>query len=57
MLMFPTDVIIESLRALQSAFPSLPVTLHTEGVDTVDMRVREGTVLLGISPETERLLR
>jgi DNA-binding transcriptional LysR family regulator len=53
--MFPTDVIIESLRALQSAFPSLPVTLHTEGVDTVDMRVREGTVLLGISPEIERL--
>jgi DNA-binding transcriptional LysR family regulator len=53
--MFPTDVIIESLRALQSAFPSLPVTLHTEGVDTVDVRVREGTALLGISPETERL--
>jgi DNA-binding transcriptional LysR family regulator len=53
--MFPTDAIIESIRALQSAFPALPVTLHTEGVDAVDMRVREGTVLLGISPELERL--
>ncbi len=48
--------IIESIRALQSAFPSLPVTLaHTEGIDAVDLRVREGTVLLGISPEIERL--
>jgi len=53
--MFPTDAIIDSIRALQSAFPSLPITLHTEGVDAVDMRVREGTVLLGISPEIERL--
>ncbi|MFI5017929.1 MAG: LysR family transcriptional regulator [Dongiales bacterium] len=53
--MFPTDVVIESIRALQSAFPSLPVTLHTEGIDAVDLRVREGTVLLGISPEIDRL--
>jgi DNA-binding transcriptional LysR family regulator len=53
--MFPTDVLIESVRALQSEFPLLPVILHTEGMGTVETRVREGTVLLGISPELERL--
>lgn len=50
-LMFPTDVLIESLRALQTAFPSLPITLHTEGVGIVDMRVREQVAQIGIGPD------
>src|SRR5882762_3910917 len=29
--LFPTDMLMESLRALQAAFPRLPVTLLTEG--------------------------
>jgi len=53
--MFPTDVLIDSVRALQAEFPLLPVTLHTEGMGTVETRVREGTARLGISPDLERL--
>jgi DNA-binding transcriptional LysR family regulator len=49
-LMFPTDVLIESVRALQAAFPLLPVTLHTEGMGTVEMRVREGVAHIAIAP-------
>src|SRR5262249_20832963 len=41
--MFPTDVLIDSVRALQAAFPLLPITLHTEAMGSVETRVREGT--------------
>ena len=49
--MFPTDAVIEAVRALQAAFPRLPITLHTESMGTVEARVREGTVLFGIGPD------
>jgi DNA-binding transcriptional LysR family regulator len=49
--MFPTDALIEAIRALQAAFPRLPITLHTESMGTVETRVREGTVLFGICPD------
>ena len=49
--MFPTDAVIEAVRALQATFPQLPITLHTESMGTVETRVREGTVLFGICPD------
>jgi DNA-binding transcriptional LysR family regulator len=52
-LMFPTEVLIDSIRALQAAFPLLPITLHTEAMGGVETRVREGTARLGISPNFE----
>jgi len=51
--MFPRDLLIESVRALQSAFPLLPITVHTEALGTVEARVREGVARLGISPSEE----
>jgi len=51
--MFPHAVLIESVRALGSAYPHLPITVHSEALGVVDMRVREGSVRLGISPNFE----
>jgi DNA-binding transcriptional LysR family regulator len=51
---FPTDLLIESVRALQAAFPLLPITILTEAMGNVETRVREGTARLGISPNLEK---
>lgn len=48
--MFPRLVLTESLRALQIAFPYLPVTLHTEVLGAVEARVLDGSCRLGIAP-------
>jgi DNA-binding transcriptional LysR family regulator len=40
--LFPTDVLMGSLRALQQAFPNLPVTLLTEGLGATEQRLRDG---------------
>ena len=38
---FPTDILMGSLRALQYAFPALPVTLLTEGLGATEQRLRD----------------
>jgi DNA-binding transcriptional LysR family regulator len=48
--MFPRPVLTESLRALQSAFPLLAATLHTEVLGAVEARVLDGSCRLGIAP-------
>jgi DNA-binding transcriptional LysR family regulator len=53
--MFPRDLLIESVRALQIKFPLLPLTVQTETLGTVEARVRDGVARLGISPSDERL--
>jgi DNA-binding transcriptional LysR family regulator len=53
--MFPHGVLIDALRALQTAFPLLSFTLHTEALGAVEMRVRDASVSLGISPNFDRL--
>ena len=53
--MFPRHLLIESVRALQGAFPLLPLTVQTETLGTVEARVREGVARLGISPSDERV--
>ena len=40
---FPSDVLMASLRALAAAFPDLPVTLYTEGLGGPEQRLRDGT--------------
>lgn len=47
---FPSAVLMASLRALRDAFPHLPVTLFTEGLGGSEQRLREGTARLGIFP-------
>jgi DNA-binding transcriptional LysR family regulator len=39
--LFPTDILMESLRALQAAFPCLSVTLLTEGLGATEQRLRD----------------
>src|SRR5216683_2789606 len=39
---------MESLRALQAAFPCLPVTLLTEGLGATEQRLREGQARFAI---------
>src|SRR5262245_59581010 len=46
--LFPTDVLMESLRALQAAFPCLPVTLLTEGLGATEQRLRDGQARFAI---------
>lgn len=41
--LFPTDILMESLRALQAAFPCLPVTLLTEGLGATEQRLARRT--------------
>src|SRR6202008_2518428 len=40
--LFPTAILMESLRALQTAFPCLQVTLLTEGLGATEQRLRDG---------------
>jgi DNA-binding transcriptional LysR family regulator len=49
--MFPVEVLTESLRALQVAFPLLAVTVHTDALGAVEARLRDGTARLGIGPD------
>ena len=50
--MFPNAILIAALNALKSAFPSLPVTLFTEGLGAAEQRLRDGVARLGIySPD------
>jgi DNA-binding transcriptional LysR family regulator len=46
--LFPTDILMESLRALQVAFPCLPVTLLTEGLGATEQRLRDGQARFAI---------
>ncbi|MDQ0396464.1 LysR family transcriptional regulator [Labrys monachus] len=46
--LFPNAVLMESLRALQRAFPLLPVTLLTEGLGGPEQRLRDGVARLAI---------
>lgn len=39
--LFPTGVLMESLRALQMEYPHLPVTLLTEGLGATEQRLRD----------------
>jgi len=47
---FPDNVLLRSLKALQAAFPELPVTLYTEGLAVPERRLRDGLVRLAIYP-------
>lgn len=42
----PTTPLIDSLRALQQAFPDLPVSFSTEGVSGAERRLRDGSASL-----------
>ena len=46
--LFPTDLLMESLRALQAAFPCLPVSLLTEGLGATEQRLRDGQARFAI---------
>jgi DNA-binding transcriptional LysR family regulator len=46
--LFPTDVLMESLRALQATFPCLSVTLLTEGLGAPEQRLRDGQARFAI---------
>jgi DNA-binding transcriptional LysR family regulator len=46
--LFPTDILMESLRAFQASFPCLPVTLLTEGLGATEQRLREGQARFAI---------
>jgi DNA-binding transcriptional LysR family regulator len=39
--LFPTDMLMQSLRALHVAYPHLPVTLLTEGLGATEQRLRD----------------
>lgn len=45
---FPTHLLMESLRALQQTYPCLPVTLLTEGLGAAEQRLREGVAQFAI---------
>jgi DNA-binding transcriptional LysR family regulator len=44
----PTEVLTRSLKALSAVFPSLPVTLFTEGLGGAEQRLRDGVARLGL---------
>jgi DNA-binding transcriptional LysR family regulator len=46
--LFPTEILMGSLRALQAAFPCLPVTLLTEGLGATEQRLRDGQARFAI---------
>jgi DNA-binding transcriptional LysR family regulator len=46
--LFPTDILMESLRALQATFPCLQVTLLTEGLGATEQRLRDGQARFAI---------
>ncbi|MEJ0017368.1 MAG: LysR family transcriptional regulator [Acetobacteraceae bacterium] len=45
---FPSDVLMASLRELTREFPHLPVTLFTEGLGGAEQRLRDRVARLGI---------
>src|SRR5262249_30715267 len=46
--LFPTDVLMDSLRALQATFPCLPVTLFTQALGATEQRLRDGQARFAI---------
>ncbi len=46
--MFPNSVLMETLRAFGQEFPSVAVTLFTEGLGAAEQRIRDGVARLGI---------
>jgi DNA-binding transcriptional LysR family regulator len=46
--LFPTSILMESLRALQATFPCLQVTLLTEGLGAAEQRLRDGQARFAI---------
>ena len=46
--MFPSTILMESLRGLSREFPNLPVTVFTEGLGGPEQRLRDGVARLGI---------
>jgi DNA-binding transcriptional LysR family regulator len=45
---FPIEVLIVSLKALSEVFPTLPVTLFTEGLGGAEQRLRDGAAKLAL---------
>lgn len=45
---FPNAVLMDSLRGLSRAFPSLPVTLFTEGLGAPEQQLRDGLARLAV---------
>lgn len=45
---FPNAVLMDSLRALSRAFPTLPVTLFTEGLGAPEQQLRAGLARLAV---------
>ncbi len=45
---FPNAVLMSSLRALSEAFPTLPVTLFTEGLGAPEQQLRDGLARLAV---------
>lgn len=45
---FPDTVIMESLAAFAEVFPTLPVTMFTEGLGGAEQRLRDGVARLGL---------
>ena len=45
---FPSAILMASLRALSAAHPCLPVTLYTEALGAAEQRLRDGAARLGI---------
>jgi len=45
---FPSKLLMASLKALSGIFPHLPVTLFTEGLGGAEQRLRDGVARLGI---------
>lgn len=45
---FPTRILMESLSALDRAFPQLPVLLFTEGLGGPEQRLRDGVARLAV---------
>jgi DNA-binding transcriptional LysR family regulator len=45
---FPSTVLMESLKAFAEAFPLLPVTIFTEGLSAAETRLHDGLAQLGI---------
>lgn len=46
--LFPTDLLMESLRALQATFPCLAVTLLTDSLGATEQRLRDGQARFAI---------
>ena len=46
--LFPSAVLMASLKALSAAHPCLPVTLYTEALGAAEQRLRDGAARLGI---------